>query len=334
MQNTIIEQIQCPIIREITQKLLSVPHPHNYLDHIELDMFELILKVSTLEQSFLVLHTNIINMRVDLIIIIKNAIQKNEPKYISLLLEKQMPLYEIDPSILIRIIESNLPSFDSILYSMLMNSYPLSPESIYKLCKKNKHQHLKLIFDKYPCFPNQFEIISICSVISIKESHLETLQIIIPIESFSAIRDFIFVILVNSIRTNASIEIIKYLTSSKFISIYQEDKLPIKMAINNNRAQILRYFCLLHPDIIDELTHEQKKKFNLIKFPLESRTLKSASTVCNILHTEISPKEKYFLCENKSHVFNADAWISWMDVRNDWICPLCFSPVLKIMFEN
>ena len=167
---------------------------------------------------------------------------------------------------------------------------------------------------------------------AILNSHVNILEHFFTQEAFIGAPDLIFEYFIKAITHNANINVVIFFVQHG-LDIRQNKYQALRIAIDSNHKEAVKYFCKIEPNIFFMLTESEKRQFNVTEIT-EMNQFIGLNKSCNIYYDDIEQEDKYFQCENKNHYFKEIAWKEYTKKKCDWTCPFCYCSVQKILFNN
>ncbi|XWV25936.1 ankyrin repeat protein [Tupanvirus soda lake] len=325
--------------RRVANKLIDIAsiqndinalRPESIIDNtdiIDKDMF----MVGTIESNMLTINIPPITITINLAQAIRNAMLHKKPKIIKLMMELDIDLFKIEPRIMIMCVETEQDELLSELISKKVPIYTQEFRCLYQLAAQGKLDLVKEIMKNYK-FPSIPEIVSKICIQAIQNNHVAILKYFMPRDSFRGAPDQMFCFFVNSIQYGGHLDIVKFFIENG-INIRQDNYKAVRVALNFDRAQIIKYFYEIDTTIESILNEEQKQKYYLDKIIMVKQYI-GVGKSCNINYDDISMDDHYYQCESKTHHYKQEAWSQWCKLRSNWICPCCFAPVKRILYVN
>lgn len=290
-----------------------------------------ILEIGKINGKYLEANFKSFNIRIDMVENIKKAFLDNKLSFINLLLRKNINIFNIEPRIMTMCAQSK--NYD-ILNILIERGYPIDFQEyqcIYLLARDGQLDIIKLILQQYNLTDN-IEIVGKVSIMGVIHEHIDFLEYFLNREVFRSAPDQMFELFIRAIEHNDVIESIKFFTNSG-IDIRQKNYLAVKTAISHRRSKIVKHFYSLDGSIIDLMNDDEKMMFNIVKLERENKWI-GIGNCCNIGHDEIMENDNYFECEKGLHFYKEDMWNGWISVRPSWVCPHCFSSIIKTIYRN
>jgi len=287
--------------------------------------------IGTNANKILLIDIPPITITIDLKNAIKNAFLQRKTNLIQLMIELEMNLYEIEPNIMIMCVETN---HDSLMYDLINKGIPVHIENhrcVYQLATYGKLDLIKAILDKY-YFSSVPEIVSKICIQAILNNHVHILEYFFTKEAFVGAPDQMFTFFINSIQFGGHLPIIKFFVDNG-INIKQQEYKAIHTATQYGQKLIMKYFYEIEAEIINLLTEEQKENFGFVQLVTKYHYI-GTETCCNISYDGILIDDTYVRCDKELHYFKENIWNEWTNNKINWTCPLCFSPVAKILYQN
>lgn len=269
-------------------------------DIIDEDMFT----CGSIEGDYLHIDISPINIKIDLQNVICNAMLHKKYNVIHLLIGQNVDLYKLEPRIMIMCVDT---SADDMLQKLIEIKIPIHVENyrcVYQLAANGNLNLIKEILKTYQ-FQNIIEIVAkICVQASI-HNHVDIIEYFFTPESFTGAPEQVFVFFLNSIQYRGNLPIIKFFIDNG-INIKRDNYAAVRAAVKYNRSEVLQYFYLIEPTIIDLLSDEQKEQFNLVPVTRQNQYI-GLDTSCNIYYDDIAEGDGYYRCSNKKHYFKEEA---------------------------
>lgn len=350
IDNSVMNDFSIDIVekrRKVANKILDMANIYDddfklgfvcdQIDKIDVDM----LDVGHIEGKKLKIDIFPITTDIDLSRLIRNAFLERKINFIRMLMSRNIDIFNIEPRIMIMCTETDQDELMSDLIDKKIHIHTDQYRCVYRLAADGKLALIKKIMKNY-CFPDALEIISKTCIQAIYNNHVHILKYFLRADAFIGLPDYMFCMFINSIEYGGHLDIIKFFVESG-INIRQDNYLAVHQAIKFNKPDIIKYF--YDSDIIVDtiLTTEQKDKYNLGKIIMLKQYI-GTNQSCNISYDDINEGDTYYQCNKNLHYFLSDKWIEWCKNRSNNkpiigvetvnFCPLCFSPIKKILYIN
>lgn len=294
---------------------------------IDEDMFT----VGKIIGNFLVIDIPPINIKLDLVQLIRNSMLRKCAGPIRIMMKKSIDIFRLEPRVMIMCTEMEM---DDLMMEMITYKIPVHTENfrcVYHLAYLGKIDILKAIMANYK-FSNIHEIAGRCSQQAIVGNQVEVLKFFCPKNEFECAPDIVFAFFLKAIEYEGHLPIIKYFISGG-VNIKQENYRAVEIAKKFNRGELLKYFYEIDTYVVDLLTKDEQEKFGISKLITIDQYI-GVETVCNISYDDITENEIYLQCDKKLHHFKNSVWTEWMRNKMVWQCPLCMSPVKRVQYVN
>jgi hypothetical protein len=256
---------------------------------------------------------------------------RKKPNIIRLMIGNGINVFELEPRIMIMCVETEEYDLMSELIALKVPVHTQDFRCIYQLTEADKLDLLKNIINTY-VFPDVTSIIGKICTIAVMNGHVNILEYFCPKEGFDGAPDIIYTYFINGIKYGGHLPVIKYFIENG-ICIAQENYQAVRIAVECQRGNIIKYFCEKDENVINILTSEEKEKFGLIKLPVENKYL-GTNVNCNIYYNNINDSDKYYECEKNLHHYSENTWNQWIKNKTNWLCPHCFCQVKRIVYVN
>lgn len=297
---------------------------------IDEDMFI----VGRLEDDILRIDIPPVNITINLKSSLKRAIICKDINTIKLLASQKIDLNKLYPGIMFFLL--HIQCIDIFLQlieyrvSVEWNNY----QCMVKLAQSGMLEIIQLILDKYNLNTNENLVGQIC-IEAIKHNHINVLSTYMTPKKFEQCPDITWIFFTKGIEYGASIEIINFFIKNG-IDITKSNYLPVRIAIDANRCDIIEYFCKHNKSVLNYLTIDEKIKYGLNELINVDKYI-GLNNSCCIHYDDIFDKDYYFQCMGngiKNHFYKKDNWLDWVKSRSEWKCIHCQSSVEKVIYRN
>lgn len=338
LQNSDSDEVRS-VKRRVAYKLLDMIEKNPDVDilnsvfstgHVEI-LDEDMLKIGKIDGKLLVLNVIPFDVQIRLDQIIRNAMLERKSDVIRLLMNASVDLFSIEPRIMIMCATQGL---DDLFLEMVEKKVPIYTENyrcLYYLAEKGKLDLLKVIMQNYT-FPSIAEIAGKITVQAIIHNQVPILKHFCPLEGFTGAPDIVFTFFKKAIEHGGHLSVIRYFIKGG-VDIKQENYIAVRIACQCNRIEILKYFYEIDNNMLDVLTQEEKENFGFFKLILMDQYLGNQA-FCHIYYDDIKKNDRYFQCSKKLHCFKESSWKEWVNMKTEWVCPICFSDVKRILYVN
>lgn len=231
-------------------------------DTIDEDM----LLAGTIDGHILTIDLFILTLNINLSLLIRNSILNKKFHNIELLLKHNIDIISLEPNIMIMCVETlskeneiNSESDDlEMLINKLIESHaPIDIENfrcVFQLAAIGKLDLLKKIISSYS-FENVAVIVGRICAQAIIHGHRNILEYFYPQSEFNGAPDIIFTYFIMGIQYGAHLPIIKFFVEGG-MSLRQEDYRAVRVAMQYERIEIIKYFYEIDKSIVDFLQRE------------------------------------------------------------------------------
>lgn len=252
----VIDEIDNPNLQQVGRKILEIENIFSREDILDTSVIEnspdviddQMIDVGKIVGPYLCLLFKSICIKINLSTSIHKSIQISETGLIRRLLDRNIDLYRIYPKFITTCIEHNQDELIRESANKIRHLHPVQVDCLCFLAAEGKLSLIKILIDvcKIPSVVKPFILTyKICSS-AIQHNRVDILRHFLPPSVFPSIPVTIFEFLICSIKYDASVEIISYFVENG-ISIRQRDYLCVKLAIINNRIDLLIYFTMIDP---------------------------------------------------------------------------------------
>lgn len=297
-------------------------------DLIDEDIF---IAGNIINNRFLYVNTKFFKIKVDLLKVIYKSIINKKSSIIKMMLKRSINLLSIEPRIMILCAEEE---FDELLSDLIEYKIPIHIDNyqcIYHLASNGKFELLKKIMNTYE-FQNLTYVVNIIVAQAIIYGYLNILEYFCPKEGFDGAPDIVFTFFIKSIECGSKLTIIKYFVENG-ISIKRDNYKAVYTAKKFKRKEMLKYFCKIDEHVIDLLSDEEKEYYGIFQLSFQNQYI-GDDIICNISYNNISKNQRYFQCSSTLHHFGEKEWMEIVNFLSIWTCPICLSPVKKIIYIN